>query len=74
MMGRKNIIYLIHILAKQATPMKARSTVLGRLPARLRTRVMSTRSIFVLLSAEAMVNPPISNMIVGENMTENTNL
>lgn len=30
--------------------------------------------MLVLLKAEAMVKPPMSNMIVGENMTENTNL
>lgn len=62
------------MLAKQATPMNARSTTLGRLPAKLRTRVMSTRSMFVLLNAEAIVKPPMSNMIVGENMTEKMNL
>lgn len=28
----------------------------------------------VLLKADAMVNPPINNMIVGENMTEKMNL
>jgi len=61
---------LIHILAKQATPIKASRTVLGRVPARLNTFVIKMRSIAVLLSAEAIVKPPISNMIVGENMTE----
>lgn len=63
-------IYLIHMLAKQDTPMKARSTVLGFVPANARTRVMSTLSMFVLLRADAMVKPPISSMIVGENITE----
>jgi hypothetical protein len=61
---------LIHMLAKQDTPMNDNKTVLGRVPAKLRTRVISRRSIFVLLSADAIVNPPISNMIVGENITE----
>ena len=61
---------LIHMLAKQDTPMNDNKTVLGRVPAKLRTRVISSRSIFVLLSADAIVNPPISNMIVGENITE----
>lgn len=62
--------HLIHILAKQDTPMKASRTVLGRVPARLSTRVINTRSMLVLLNAEEMVNPPIKSMIVGENMTE----
>ena len=63
---------LIHMLAKHATPINASNTVLGRSPAKLSTRVMSTRSIAVLLSADAMVNPPMSSMMVGENMTEKT--
>ena len=62
--------HLIHILAKHETPMNARSTVLGRVPAMLSTLVIRTRSIAVLLRADAIVNPPINNMIVGENMTE----
>lgn len=66
--------HLIHILAKQDTTMNAKRTVLGREPARLNTRVINTRSMLVLLKAEAMVKPPMSNIIVGENMTENTNL
>jgi hypothetical protein len=65
---------LIHILAKHATPMKARRTVLGRVPARLSTLVIRMRSIAVLLKADAIVKPPINNIIVGENMTENMNL
>ena len=68
------IPYLIHILAKQDTPMNARMTICGFVPANARTRVMSTLSILVLLSADAIVKPPISNMIVGENITEKTNL
>ena len=35
---------------------------------------MRTRSMFVLLNAEAIVKPPMSNIIVGENITENMNL
>ena len=65
---------LIHILAKHATPMNARRTTLGLVPAKLNTRVINTRSLLVLLSAAATVNPPISSMIVGENMTENIHL
>ncbi len=37
------------MLAKQETTMKARRTVLGRVPARLKTRVIITRSMLVLL-------------------------
>lgn len=62
------------MLAKQDTPMKARRTVLGRVPARLSTRVIRTRSMFVLLRADAIVNPPMSSMIVGENICEKTKL
>ena len=61
---------LIHILAKHATPINASRTVLGRVPAMLSTLVIRTRSIAVLLRADAIVNPPINSMIVGENMTE----
>jgi hypothetical protein len=58
------------MLAKQDTPINESSTVLGRVPAKLRTRVISTRSILVLLNADAIVNPPMRSMMVGENMTE----
>ena len=54
--------------------MKARSTLLGCVPAKLRTRVINTRSMFVLLKADEIVKPPISNMIVGENIAEKTDL
>jgi hypothetical protein len=66
--------YLIHILAKHDTAMKARRTEFGRVPARLSTRVINTRSMLVLLRADAIVKPPISNIMVGENMTEKMNL
>jgi len=65
---------LIHMLAKQDTPMNVRRTVLGRVPARLRMRVINTRSIFVLLRADEIVKPPMSNIIVGENIMEKTYL
>ena len=58
------------MLAKHATPINASKTVLGRVPAMLSTLVMRTRSMAVLLRAAAIVNPPINNMMVGENMTE----
>jgi hypothetical protein len=54
--------------------MKARRTEFGRVPARLSTRVINTRSMLVLLKADAIVKPPISSIMVGENMTENMNL
>jgi len=62
---------LIHMLAKHDTPINESNTTLGLVPAKLNTRVMSTRSILVLLRADAIVKPPIKSMIVGENMTEN---
>ena len=61
---------LIHILAKHETPMNDNNTTLGRVPAKLRTRVINTRSMLVLLSADAIVKPPIRSIMVGENMTE----
>jgi hypothetical protein len=66
--------HLIHMLAKHETAMKASSTVLGREPARLKTFVIKMRSMLVLLRADDMVKPPMSNMIVGENMMEKTYL
>lgn len=62
------------MLAKQETAMNARRTVLGRVPARLRTRVINRRSILVLLRADAIVKPPMSSIMVGENITEKINL
>lgn len=64
-------MHLIHMLAKHDTPMNASKTLRGFEPAKLKTRVISIRSIFVLLKAEEMVKPPIRSMMVGENMTEN---
>jgi len=72
--AKTKTLHLIHILAKHETPMKARRTLLGRVPAKLKTRVMITRSMLVLLNADEMVKPPISNIMVGENMIEKTNL
>jgi len=62
------------MLAKQDTPMNARMTVLGFVPAKLRTRVIMTRSMLVLLKADEIVKPPMSSMTVGENIAEKTNL
>jgi hypothetical protein len=60
--------------ANHATPMKQRRTTLGRVPARLNIRVIKNRSILVLLKADAIVNPPIRSIIVGENIAEKMNL
>ena len=60
------------MLAKHDTPIKAKMTVRGFVPAMLNRRVINIRSMFVLLSAAEIVKPPIRSMIVGENMTENT--
>lgn len=54
--------------------MNASRTMDGLVPAKLRTRVMSILSILVLLNAEDTVKPPMSSMIVGENITEKMNL
>jgi hypothetical protein len=62
------------MLAKHDTPITVNNTVLGFEPARLRTRVISNRSMLVLLRAEEIVKPPMSNMMVGENITEKTYL
>ena len=72
--GARESAHLIHMLAKHATPMTASSTTLGRVPAKLSTRVTKTRSMFVFESAAAIVKPPMRSMIVGENITENVQL
>jgi hypothetical protein len=48
--------------------------VRGRVPAKLGTLVIKLRSILVLLRAEEMVKPPMSSMIVDENIIEKTYL
>jgi hypothetical protein len=72
--GARESAHLIHMLAKHATPMTARSTTLGRVPAKLSTRVINARSMFVFERAAAIVKPPMRSMIVGENITENVQL
>lgn len=62
------------MLAKQETPMNASKTFLGFVPATLRTRVIRILSIFVLLRADDIVNPPMRSIMVGENMIEKTYL
>lgn len=59
---------LISMLAKAATSMFARRTVLGVVPALLSTNVAIRLSILHLDSAAARVKPPRSNIITGDHM------
>lgn len=59
------------MLAKHDTAIKAKRTVRGFEPAMLNRRVISIRSMLVLLRAAEIVKPPTRSMIVGENITEN---
>lgn len=54
--------------------MKDKRTTLGFVPAKFRIFVIRMRSMFVLLNADEMVNPPIRSIMVGENICENTYL
>jgi hypothetical protein len=63
---------LIHILANMATNMLTRRTVLGLVPALLRTRVAIILAMLYLDSAAAMVKPPSSSMMTGVHMAEKT--
>ena len=56
--------------AKHATPMYARRTVRGFVPARPSTLVARSLSMLCLLRAAARVKPPTSSMIVGLNIWE----
>jgi hypothetical protein len=56
--------------ANVATAIKTSKTTLGRVPAALRIRVAVMTSNLVLESTAAMVNPPMSSMMVGENICE----
>lgn len=62
---------LIHMLAKHATHMYARRTLLGFVPASERTLVARTLSMFCLLRAAARVKPPSRSMMVGLNIWPN---
>jgi hypothetical protein len=62
------------MLAKQLTPINAKRTFAGFVPAMERTRVMRSLSMLVFESAEEMVNPPMRSMIVDEKIFEKTNL
>ena len=63
---------LIHILANIATNMLVRSTVLGFVPALLRTNVAIILAMLYLDSAAAIVKPPRSSMITGVHMAAKT--
>ena len=63
---------LIHILANIATNMLTRSTVLGFVPALLRTRVAIIFAILYLDKAAAIVKPPSRSMMTGVHMAEKT--
>lgn len=59
---------LIHILANAATNILVTSTVLGLVPALLRTKVAILFAMSYFERAAAIVNPPRSNMITGVHM------
>lgn len=59
---------LTSMLANAATNMFARMTVLGFVPALLRTNVAMRLSILHLDNAAASVKPPISSMMTGVHM------
>ena len=63
---------LIHILANMATNILTNSTVLGLVPALLRTSVAIILAILYFDSAAAIVKPPNSNMMTGVHMAEKT--
>ena len=63
---------LTSILAKAATNMVAMRTVLGCVPALLRTKVAIRLSILHLDKAAARVNPPRSSIITGVHMAAKT--
>ena len=59
---------LIHMLKIMATNILVIRTVLGRVPALLRTNVAIIFAMWNFESAAAMVNPPNSNMMTGVHM------
>ena len=63
---------LIHILANIATNMLVTRTVLGLVPALLRTKVAILLSILHFDSAAAMVKPPRRSIMTGVHMAANT--
>lgn len=65
---------LIHILAIIATNILVISTVRGRVPALLNTKVAMSLAIWYFDSAAAMVKPPSKSMITGVHMAAKTYL
>ena len=65
---------LIHMLMIIATNMLVISTVLGRVPALLRTKVAIIFAMWNFESAAAMVKPPSSNIITGVHIAAKTYL
>jgi hypothetical protein len=63
---------LIHILANMATNMLVSKTVLGFVPALLRTNVAIIFAMLYFERAAAMVKPPSSSMMTGVHMAEKT--
>lgn len=63
---------LTSMLANAATNMFATMTVLGRVPALLRTKVAILLSILHFDSAAAIVNPPRRSIMTGVHMAANT--
>ena len=63
---------LIHMEANMATNMQVSNTVLGRVPALLRTKVAIILAMLYFDRAAAIVNPPNSSMITGVHIAANT--
>lgn len=63
---------LIHILANIATNILVRRTVLGFVPALLRTNVAIILAMLYFESAAAIVKPPRRSMITGVHIAANT--
>jgi hypothetical protein len=63
---------LIHMLANMATNILVRRTVLGFVPALLRTKVAIILAMLYLESAAAIVKPPRSSMMTGVHIAANT--
>jgi hypothetical protein len=63
---------LIHMLANMATNMLVIKTVLGFVPALLRTKVAIIFAMLYFDSAAAMVKPPRRSMMTGVHMAAKT--
>jgi hypothetical protein len=63
---------LIHMLANMATNMLVSRTVLGFVPALLKTKVAIIFAMLYLERAAAMVKPPRSSIMTGVHMAAKT--